>query len=126
MPFCTIGFAVSDPKGATPTAAFPVSLNVQAGASLDTFAEEIVDPMATRVFARSPFAYGQEPDASVVDATTLVLMVLHPALAATGVLPGLLPPQAATSNPAATSSTARSDVRRFVLGCIAFTWPVGR
>jgi len=33
-----------------------VTLNAQAGASPDTFAEEIVDPVAFRVFARSPFA----------------------------------------------------------------------
>jgi hypothetical protein len=34
-------------------AAFSVSLNVQACASLDTFAEEIVDRVAFRVFGRS-------------------------------------------------------------------------
>ena len=61
MPFCTTGFAASDPYGATPVAAFPVSLNVHACASLDTFADEIVEPVASRVFARSPFGYGHEP-----------------------------------------------------------------
>jgi hypothetical protein len=93
-----------------------VSLNVQAGASADTFAEEIVDPVASRVFARSPFEYGHDPEACAVDAAALVLIVLHPALAA--VL--LLPPQAATSNPATTSSAARRVMRvfRFVCTCL--------
>jgi hypothetical protein len=36
-------------------AACPVNLNVQACESLDTFAEEIVDPAAFLVFARSAF-----------------------------------------------------------------------
>jgi len=47
--------AVSDPYGATPFAACPVSLNVHACLSFDTFAAEIVDPGASLVFARSAF-----------------------------------------------------------------------
>jgi hypothetical protein len=61
----------------------PVSLNVQASASRDTFAEEIVEPAASRVFARSPFAYCHEPDApDAVEAATCAPTVLHPSLTA--------------------------------------------
>lgn len=107
----TIGFAVNEPYGRTPAAAFPVSLNVQACVSLDTFAEVIVEPAASRVFARSAFEYGHEPEVPVVDAATFAVTVLQPALAAA--FP--LPPQAATSNPAATSTIALSVIRPF--GC---------
>ena len=71
-----------------------MSLNVQACASLDTFAEEIVDPVASRVFARSAFEYGHEPEPPAVEAAVLVVTVLQPELAAA--VP--FPPQAATSN----------------------------
>jgi len=47
--------AVNEPYGGIPFAAPPVSLNVHACLSLDTFAEEIVDPGASLVFARSAF-----------------------------------------------------------------------
>ena len=77
-----MGFAVSDPYGRTPAAAFPVSLNVQACASLDTFADEIVDPVASRVFARSAFEYGHEPEPAVVEAAAFVVTVVQPELAA--------------------------------------------
>jgi hypothetical protein len=43
----------------------PGSWNVQAGWSLDTFAEEIVDPAASRVLARSPLGYGHDRPAGV-------------------------------------------------------------
>ena len=55
-PPCTIGAAANEPDPPTPAAALPVSLNVQAGLSLDTSADEIVECGATRVFARSAFA----------------------------------------------------------------------
>jgi hypothetical protein len=76
-----MGFAAKDPHGGEPTAAAPVSLNVQACASLDTLADESVDPVASRVFARSPFAYGHEADPPA-DETATPLMVLHPELTA--------------------------------------------
>jgi hypothetical protein len=106
-----MGFAVNDPYGRTPTVAFPVSLNVHACASVDTFAEEIVDPVASRVFARSSFEYGHEPDAGAVEAAAPALTVLQPVLAAA--VP--LPPQAVTSNPAPTSRATLSAVRPVVL-----------
>jgi hypothetical protein len=110
-PFCTIGFAVNDPTYCTSAAAFPVSLNVQACASLDTFAAEIVDPVASRLFARSAFEYRHEPELPAVEAATFVVTVLQPELAAA--LP--FPPHAATSNPAARRRTALSVMRLFVL-----------
>jgi hypothetical protein len=94
-----------------------VSLNVQAGASLDTFAEEIVDPVAFRVFARSTFAYDDEPEPAAVEAATCVVTVLQPELAAAAPFP----PQAATSKPTATSRAALSVIRPFVLLFISFT-----
>ncbi len=105
-PFSTIGFAVNDPYGRTPSAAFPVSLNVQACVSLDTFAEETVEPVASRVFARSTFEYGHEPDAPVLEPVTVPRIVVQPELA----LP--LPPHAASSNPAMTTRAAQCNERR--------------
>src|ERR1700733_14198064 len=105
-----MGFAVNDPYGRTPVAALPVSLNVQACASLDTFAEEIVDPVASRVFARSAFEYGHEPDAEAADAAALALTVLQPELAAA--VP--FPPQPARSHPTPTRSAALSVLPRFI------------
>jgi hypothetical protein len=76
-------------------------LNDHAGTSLDTFAEEIADPGASRVFARSPFAYGHDPDATFADTFVALLVRRQPVVAA-------LPPQAATSDPATvTSNTLR-------------------
>jgi hypothetical protein len=78
-------------------------LNVQASASLATFADEIVDPAASRVLARSAFEYAHDPEPAV-GAAPCVVTVVHAGLA--GVVP--LPPHAAAVNPAATSSTAQS------------------
>ena len=39
----------------------PVSLNVQASRSPDTFAAEITESGASLVLARSPFGYGHDP-----------------------------------------------------------------
>ena len=64
-----------------------MSLNVQACASLETFAEEIVDPVASRVFARSAFEYGHEPEAPVVEAATFVVTVLQPDARGRGPVP---------------------------------------
>jgi hypothetical protein len=58
-----------------------VSLSVQAGASLGTFAEETVEPVASRVLARSPFEYGHDADTPAFEAATLVVTVLQPELA---------------------------------------------
>src|SRR5262249_44343706 len=107
-PFSTMAFALNAPYGRTPTAAFPVSLNVHACASVDTFAFEIVDPVASRVFARSPFEYGHTPEAVAVRlVAACVVTVLHPARAA-----ALCPPQAARSKPATTVRTAESVMVR--------------
>jgi hypothetical protein len=105
-PSCTIGFAANDPVEKTPAAAFPVSLNVQAGASSATFADEIVEPAASRVFARSAFEYSHEPGAA------LAARLVVPALCVTRQPSvGVLAPQAATSDPAAVTSSRLSVAR---------------
>jgi hypothetical protein len=56
--------------------------NVHRCLSLDTLDDVIVEPTASRVFERSPFEYGQEPDASGLGAAELVTVtgvLLHPA-----------------------------------------------
>ena len=58
-----------------------MSLNVQACASLETFAEEIVDPVASRVFARSTFEYGHDPEPAALETAPLVTTVLQAGLA---------------------------------------------
>jgi hypothetical protein len=59
--------------------------NVQACWSLDTFADDIAEPAASRVFAMSPFGYGHDPDAIGLVAAGLVtvagVLVLHAASA---------------------------------------------
>src|SRR5215471_18367763 len=65
--------------------------NVQACLSLDTFADVIVEPAASRVSARSPLGYGQDPDANGLGAAGLVTV--------TGVLL-----HAAATNPTMTST----------------------
>jgi hypothetical protein len=85
-------------------------LNVQACASLETFAEEIVDPVASRVFARSTFEYGHDPEPAVLEADAFVATVLQAGLACA--VP--FPPQDASTNPAATSRTALSAMRPIV------------
>jgi hypothetical protein len=50
----------------------PDSLNVQASLSLDTLAEEIVEPAASRVLARSPFGYGHDPDGAAASLKTVL------------------------------------------------------
>ena len=61
-PSCTTGAAVSEPILETPAAAVPDSLNAHASRSADTFADEIAEPGASLVLARSPFGYGHDPD----------------------------------------------------------------
>ena len=107
MPRCTIGFAVSDPYAGRPAAAFPVSLNVQARASLDTFADEIVDPVASRVFARLALGYAHDPELVAVDAAAFVVRVRQAGLA----LAFPFPPHAATSTTAAATSAVPSAMR---------------
>ena len=84
-PSCTTGAAVSEPTE-TPAAALPVSLNAQASRSCDTFADEIAEPGASLVLARSPFGYGHDPVGAAAPGNTLV----------TGG-PGLLPPDGAAT-----------------------------
>src|SRR6202042_1871142 len=62
-PSVTTGAAASEPYVGAACTADPVSLNAHACRSPDTLAEEITDPAATRVFARSPFGYGHDPAA---------------------------------------------------------------
>jgi hypothetical protein len=78
---------------------------------LDTSPEEIVDPVASRVFARSPFEYGHDPATPAFEAATLVVTVLQPELA----LAVRCPPQAAINKPTATSRTGPSVMRRVLL-----------
>ena len=88
-----------------------MSLYVHIGASLDTFFAEIVEPVASRVFARSSFEYGHDAEALGVEASVSVVIVLQPALAVlarTPVSVPELPPQALTSS-AAVSTTAASS-----------------
>jgi hypothetical protein len=58
--------------------------NVQACWSLDTFADDIVEPAASRVLAMSPLGYGHDPDAIGLGAAALVTVagvLLHAASA---------------------------------------------
>src|ERR1700759_3672949 len=61
VPPATTGAAASEPRCATPPAAVPASLNVHASRSRDTLADEIPEPAASLVLARSPFGYGDDP-----------------------------------------------------------------
>jgi hypothetical protein len=57
--------------------------NVQACLSPGTFADVIVEPAASRVLARSPFEYGQDPEANGLGAALLVTVtggLLHAAV----------------------------------------------
>src|SRR5215469_9758076 len=49
----------------TPPSGLLVTWKDQACLSCDTLAEEIVEPGACRVLARSPFGYGHEPDGGI-------------------------------------------------------------
>jgi hypothetical protein len=73
--------------------------------------------VASRVFARSAFEYGHEPEGPAVEAATLVVTVSQPELAAA--VP--FPPQPATSNPATTIRAALSVTRPLVLVFISGT-----
>jgi hypothetical protein len=94
-----------------------VSLNDQVCASLDTSADEIVDPVAFRVFARSVFEYDHEPEPGAGEAAALAATVVQPDPAV--VVP--FPPQPATSRPAATITTALWVMRPFMLSFTSFT-----
>jgi hypothetical protein len=84
--------------------------------SRDTFADEIVEPAASRVFARSAFGYGHVPGARAVEAATFDVMVLHPEFAATR----LVPPQPATSKTDAQGRTTLRVARPFKLVFTSF------
>jgi hypothetical protein len=80
---------------------------------LITFADVIVDPSACRVFARSAFAYGHDPEAAVAGEAELLAVAwrrLHPSVR-------VLPPHAATSKPLATITprVSAADLLELVL-----------
>jgi hypothetical protein len=52
-------------------------LNIQACLSVDTFDDEIAESGAIRVFARSAFEYGHDPDATAVEAAPFAVVVVH-------------------------------------------------
>ena len=65
-PPCTTGPAVNAPTPGTPAAAVPDSLNAHASRSVDTFADEMTEPGASRVLARLPLGYGHCPEGDAV------------------------------------------------------------
>src|ERR1700726_3935107 len=84
VPFTTTGAAANEPAPFTPFAAVPDSLNVHASLSDATFDEEIRDPTASRVLARSPFGNAHDPvgaaaPANVLDVGAGCPEELHPA-----------------------------------------------
>jgi len=68
-------------------------LNVHASRSLDTFADVMAEPAASRVLARSPFGYAHDPDGAAAPWKVVV--------AGDGALPLL--PQAAASDAVVTA-----------------------
>ncbi len=80
---------------------YPISF-----AAVHTFADEIVDPCASRVFTRFAFGYGQDPVAPVVDTGVVIVCVLQ-ATRAVACLPA---PHAETSTLAAASRATPSAV----------------
>jgi hypothetical protein len=98
-----------------------VSLNVHACSTLDTFVDEIAEPRATRVFAKSPFEYGHDPDAAftAILVVAALLVTRQPTLV-------VLAPHAATSDPAADSMSTLSVARVRRVGFISFTSPGAR
>jgi hypothetical protein len=91
-------------------------LNAQASLSLDPFADEIVESGASRVFARSAFEYGHDPEPPADEAATFVAAVLHPELAATR----SVPPQPAISKQQTPSRATLSAARPFELAFTSF------
>ena len=95
--------------------------------SLDTLADVIVEPVASRVFERSPFEYGHDSETLAAEAAVFVLTVLQPALAAAAPVPVPVPvlfpvpPQAVTSNAAATTRATATVMRPFVRVFISVT-----
>src|SRR5579863_1743754 len=93
-PPVTIGVAASEPKLGVVGTSAAGSLNVQACLRVDRLADEIVAPAASRVFARLPLAYGQDPAGvaalrSVVVVGVLALLLVH-AVAATVTLRAMI------------------------------------
>src|ERR1039458_10113452 len=72
IPLTTIGPAAKVPTPPTLDAALPFNVNVQSFFSWDTFCSEIADPVASRVFAKSPLEYGQDPCAVCAAPTAIV------------------------------------------------------
>jgi hypothetical protein len=100
-----------------------VSLNVHACASLETFADEIVERAASRVFARSPFGSGHESEVEEADALVAFAPEPHPASAPVGLLlepleplGPLEPPQAASARAAAIATPTRTRVSDALIG----------
>jgi len=75
-------------------------LNVQASRSRDTFADEIAEPAASRVLARSPFGYGHDPFGAAAPRKSLVAGV-------GGADPPKPPRTPATSSACPTSDSGR-------------------
>src|ERR1700728_742379 len=72
VPPATTGAAASDPECSRFVAAWPVSWNVHASLSWETLADEITEPTASLVLARSPFGYGDEPDGGAAPGNRLL------------------------------------------------------
>jgi hypothetical protein len=82
VPFTTTGAAAKEPAYSRLFAALPVSLNVHASFSRETFADEIC-PAASLVLARFPLGYAHDPAGRAAPVSTLVVPVgcggeLHP------------------------------------------------
>jgi hypothetical protein len=82
VPFTTTGAAANEPAPDTPFAAVPVSLNVHASFSWETFADEICAPVTSLVLARFPLGSAHDPAGRAAPANALPVPVgadeLHP------------------------------------------------
>jgi hypothetical protein len=82
VPLTTTGAAANEPAPDTPVAAVPVSLNVHASFSWETFDDEICDPTASLVLSRFPFGDVHDPVGCAAPERVLVVPVgcdeLHP------------------------------------------------
>jgi hypothetical protein len=82
VPFTTTGAAANEPAPDTPFAAVPVSLNVHASFSRETFAAEICAPVAALVLARFPLGSAHDPAGWAAPVNALLVPVgadeLHP------------------------------------------------
>jgi hypothetical protein len=91
VPFTTTGAAANEPAPDTPVAAVPVSLNVHASFSPETFDDEICDPTASLVLSRFPFGSAHDPAGRAAPERVLVVPdgcdeLLHPDASTTAAL----------------------------------------